>query len=271
MISVTALSSYLYCPRKLYMQYVLEIAPPPKDVLVKGSIRHQVFDEVNKVEEDIITKNILKPVPREDINTLYRKAYYDLLMKALQQNKTSIEEVNLKPLTIFHEAWPIFLQEAKFRSNNIFDFIQQNKIFGKELWAQLTPKYITELKITSDKLQLKGVIDKIEVHNKTKYIPFEIKTGKMPSTGVWPGHKIQIIAYIFLMKEYFNTDVNQGYLYYSDYHEKREIVVNPFSEIELKELINKVNTLLNSKYPPPICDNRNKCNACGLKDKCYSL
>ena len=39
------------------------------------------------------------------------------------------------------------------------------------------------------------------------YVPIELKTGKMPKEGVWPGHKVQIAAYSMLIEEKFKTEV----------------------------------------------------------------
>ena len=58
-ISVTMLSSYLYCKRKLFLERVLGLFEPDKGALVKGSIRHKTYEEINKIEE-----NIFKKIPK---------------------------------------------------------------------------------------------------------------------------------------------------------------------------------------------------------------
>jgi len=50
------------------------------------------------------------------------------------------------------------------------------------------PILISEQRIGSDKLQLKGIVDRIEVYE-NGYVPVELKTGKIPKEGVWPGHR----------------------------------------------------------------------------------
>ena len=54
MLSVSSLSAYEYCKRKLFLQNVLGIYEPPKAPLVKGQIRHQTYDKINKVEESLV-------------------------------------------------------------------------------------------------------------------------------------------------------------------------------------------------------------------------
>lgn len=91
----------------------------------------------------------------------------------------------------------------------------------------------------------------------------------MPINGVWPNHKIQILAYILLLNSKFKTNITEGIVHYLDKDEKRLIKTNPFSEIKVKELISEVNELiLSNKIPEPV-KNENKCRSCGLKEECY--
>ncbi|MBU2639570.1 MAG: CRISPR-associated protein Cas4 [Nanoarchaeota archaeon] len=266
MLAVTALSSYLYCPRKLYLEYVLKLAPPPKDILVKGSIKHKMFEEINKAEEMIVT-SINK---QTNVAAVYKRVYYDILKSVIKNNLEKLKEVEVDPIDVFRESWDIFLREARIRIKTVSDFIARNNIYGKELWEKLTPKYLSETWVSSEKLGIRGIVDRIEVNNE-QYIPFELKSGKAPDTGVWPNHRIQLVAYLLLMSENYGRAINQGFVEYIDLEEKRRVVLDPFAEQHLKDLILEVNHLLHSEKVPEKVDNENKCNACGLKDKCFKL
>ena len=85
-ISVTLLSSYLYCSRKLFLEKVLKLAEPPKESLVMGSIRHEIYDNINKNEEQIVI-NIEEKVPLEELNVIYRQKFLEFLRKAVLNNK----------------------------------------------------------------------------------------------------------------------------------------------------------------------------------------
>ena len=268
MLSVTNLSTYLYCPRKLYLEQVLEYIPPPKDVLVKGTINHLMFDYLNKIDQEIVT-SITTSNLKEIVN-LYKQNYSSLLRNILKNKKQEIKEVNLNSLQLFHKSWEIFEQEALLRANNVYNFIKKYNIYGDELWKKLTPKYLTEIKLYSNKLGLKGIVDKIEI-NDDLFIPFELKTGSPPKKGVWPGHKIQLIAYLLLIKEHFNKKIKHGFVEYITYKEKRHIVINPFSEQRVYDLVKEINSLFSSKKVPQIIENKNKCNACNLKEQCYNF
>lgn len=267
-ISVSALSSYLYCPRKLFLQKILALEEPPKESLVLGTLRHEIYDFINQSEERIIT-SIKEKTQYSELINLYKSFYSKALREKIIKNKSRIKEVNLDIVDVFKRTWPLILGEAETRAKNIFDFTQEYKVYGQELWEKLTPKIISELRVTSDELQLRGIIDRIEVYE-NGCVPVELKTGKMPKEGVWPGHRIQIIAYALLAEEKFNTKVKEGFVHYLDAKEIRHITINPFMKEEIINLIKEVQELLKNQQPPGYCENKNKCTNCGLKETCYN-
>lgn len=266
-ISVSMLSSYVYCKRKLFLEYVLNLVEPEKTALVKGSIRHETYDKVNKIEEDIV-KNITS---EDDFGTIYRKylnAYSRLLRETIIKNRFRLKKVQLPLIEAYNQIISFFKQESELRALNLSNFIEKNNVFGEELWEKLIPKIKSEYTIDSDDLELKGIIDQIEVYPEG-FVPIELKTGSMPNEGVWPGHRIQLGAYALLMEEKFGKEIKEGFVVYLDKQERRRIAINPFLKQEVKELKNKVRELLNNFEIPEVESNENKCNKCGIKDKCF--
>ena len=267
-ISVSLLSTYLYCSRKLFLEQVLLLEEPPKESIVMGSIRHETYDNINKKEEEIVT-SITKKVPLESIQALYKKEYLAILRKAIVSNRKRLEEVNINMLDAYKKSFPFIMEESDTRANNIFNFVEANKVFGEELWQKLTPKILSELRVQSDELKLRGVIDQVHVYD-NEYVPFELKTGRTPSDGVWPSHRIQIAAYSLLLQERFNKEIKEGFVVYLDTKEKRHIAINPFMKQEVKQIVDEIIALLESKELPDFCNNENKCRKCGLKQTCYN-
>ncbi|MFH1642339.1 MAG: CRISPR-associated protein Cas4 [Nanoarchaeota archaeon] len=265
MLSVTMLSGYMYCPRKLYLERVLGLYEPPKEALVRGSIRHETYDLINKNEERIV-KSIESP---EGIKEIFSYEYQKFLRLAILKNKDGLRKFDLQLGQVFKETLPLLMAEVVNRSINISNFIKEHNIFGVELWEKLTPKIKSEFRVTSEKLGIKGIIDQIEVYE-TGMVPIELKTGKAPKEGVWPGHKIQIAAYALLLEEFNNKEVKEGFVTYLDTQERRHIPINAFLRLEVQELIDKVNDLLHSRDLPDYCASENKCNVCGLKNDCYN-
>ena len=88
-ISVSLLSTYLYCSRKLFLQKVLMLEEPPKESLVLGTIRHETYDQINKNEEDIVV-SITKRLELKEIQELYKKEYLKTLRKSIANNKNPL-------------------------------------------------------------------------------------------------------------------------------------------------------------------------------------
>ena len=267
-ISVSLLSSYLYCSRKLFLEKVLLLEEPPKESLVLGSIRHETYDKINKTEEGIVT-SITKLMPLGNIENIYRQKYLQILRKNIADNKKRLEDVSLNMLDAYKKSFPSIAEESMTRASNIFSFIEKNKVFGKELWEKLTPKILSEIRIESEELRLKGIIDQIHVYN-DEYVPFELKTGRTPSDGVWPSHRIQIAAYSLLLQEHFKKPIKEGFVVYLDTKQKRHIAINPYMKEEVKQIVDEVIVLLESRELPDFCNNENKCRKCGLKQTCYN-
>jgi CRISPR-associated exonuclease Cas4 len=238
MISVTSLSTYIYCPRMLYLQSVIEFEEAPKEAMVRGSIKHETIELVNKNEKQIVT-GILPSFKEEDIEMAYRKAYYNFLMGAVKRRKKQINELGIDRMELFKGAWRILFREAKTRAGNVSKFIEQSKLYGEELWEGLEPKYLSEVRIMAPMLGLVGIVDKIETYP-GRFVPIEMKSGNMPSNGTWPGHRIQIAAYMLMLREVRKLDMKEGFVEYIDYGEKRPVVLNPFLEDEIKALVVKV-------------------------------
>ena len=121
LISVTSLSSYLYCPRKLFMEKVLRIIEPPKEALVKGTVRHDFYDMINKKEEEIVT-GIKKEILFENLLDIYKNEHSVLLRTAITKNKDSLAKFNIQPIEMFRQVWPLVIEESKTRSLNVFNF-----------------------------------------------------------------------------------------------------------------------------------------------------
>lgn len=268
MLSVSMLSAYEYCSRKLFLNYVLNIREPAKRSTSLGTIRHETYDGINKTEEELV-KSIKSWLKKEEILDLYKKRYREILASVIRANKDLLKEINLNLGDVFKQVWPLILEESETRASALYEFIQMNNIYGEELWEKLTPKIKSEVKIVSESLNLIGYIDQLEVY-KTGIVPVELKTGSCPKEGVWPGHKLQIAAYAMLAEEAFKQEVKEGFIFYLDKKEKRHIAMNPFLKEEIKDLIKKIGLLLDSFDLPEKVTNLNKCQSCGLKDICQN-
>ncbi len=265
MVSATQLSAYSYCPRKLFIRDVLLVEEAPKKELVKGKIWHEAHDMLNKQEESIVSS--ITTADYQDIYMIYKKNYSKILRNAIIKHKSGLKEFDINMLDLFKEYWSHMAEEAKERSLRVSEFVKSKKVFGKSLWTILTPKIISEQFFKSEKLGLSGVIDVIEIYDNKYYVPVELKTGRVPDKGIWEGHKLQLGAYLLLLRD-AGKDSTEAVLKYAG-SEGRPLVMNTFLEKEILGIISKTKSVLESLKPPPYVDNRNKCKSCQFKETCY--
>lgn len=265
LISVTDLSEYLYCPRKLYLKKVLKIFEPVNKYLVLGSIRHYAHDSITKIEEKLV-KEITGEMSYDDLVSFFKEEHFSILRNAIIQNKQRLSEFNLSEDEVFDFAWPLLFKEASLRTQQIHSFMKTTKRYGAELWEAILPKIMSEVRLESEKLQLKGVIDRLEVYDDS-FVPYELKTGSAPREGFWPSHRIQLAAYMVLVENQLGN-IKEGIVYYLDSEQTRQLVMNPFLEYETQALIKKIINLYDQKRLPGFCDKIAKCRNCGLRDFC---
>jgi len=268
MVTATQLSSYLYCPRKLFLSNVLLVKEPLKQEMIKGTLWHETHELINNTEEKIVCS--IKTKNYQEIFDLYRRQYSKLLRNAIIKRKSELKEFNISLLDIFTDYWSSFEEEAKEHALNVVKFISKHEVYGKELWEKLTPKILSEQYFKSTKLKLSGIIDVLEMHDidgKITYVPIELKTGKYPDKGMWEGHKIQLAAYMLLLED-DGKPVNEAAIKYRG-AEKRILQMNTFLKEEVLDLVDKTDKILTSLEPPDYTDNKNKCKSCSVKETCY--
>ncbi len=245
MISVTLLSQYLFCPRKIYNQYILGIKPEENLAMVRGLIRHNVLDQANRREKPIISK--FTPIKTlENIKLEYKTMYNQILQEKIKENSEKLISFGSSPLQIYQELFPDIKEEAKEKAIELFNFAKKHNVYEERLWHAL-PKPITELRVQSEKLQLRGIIDRVEKYN-NEFVPIEIKTGKAPQDGIWKNHKIQLAAYILLLSEHYGTQITEGFVDYSG--SRRKLTMNDFTRDWVIETRDKVKDILNKKVVP---------------------
>ena len=263
LISVTSLSAYTFCQRALYLRLVLGFKEPTKPVMLLGSIRHRVYDEANKKEEYLVSM-VTSDLSRQEILQMFANAYNGVLNKSIYTYASQLDALKMDKNETTEQMKPFVLEQAKARADEILSFSAKTNLFGKELWDKLTPKIITELRVSSDKLRLKGIIDRIEIHD-NEYVPVEIKTGRVPSEGVWPDHRLQVASYMMLLKEKFNVEVREGLVKYVKTDQTRQITFNPFMEHEVTTMVDNVFQLMERNDIPAFCG-KSYCSVCALGD-----
>ena len=255
LIPVTALSSWIRCPRQFYTSYVLEIQEPPKDVMILGLIKHKLHEAMSQEEEKVV----LALKPQDRIQEIFHTNFVKLLKSIVTNQANALRMVSVPLTEAFQKAVPIIEFEAADKAARIMPLIKQGLV-GEELWNSITPKVKPEYSLQSKKLGLKGRIDRLEYYD-TALVPVELKSGNPPNEGVWEGHRIQAASYALMLEDKFSTIVPEAIVHYVDHNSRRPVVLNPFLREYVVTTAAAVRACLESKDLPEGCGREN-CTAC---------
>jgi CRISPR/Cas system-associated exonuclease Cas4 (RecB family) len=255
LLPVSALSSWVHCPRAFYLSYVLEIEEPPKDVMILGLIKHKLHEQISDKDEEIVTA--IKP--SDNVAELLQNTYTTMLKNIITNQANALRMVKVPLVSAFQKALPIVKFEATDRALRILPLLGQG-LTGEQLWQSLTPKVKTEYSIQSKKLGLKGRIDRLELHN-TGLLPVELKSGNPPQEGVWDGHRIQAASYALMLEDVFSAAVPEAVVQYVDHNLRRIVVLNPFLKEQIQDVTSKVRSCIETKELPDGCG-RESCSSC---------
>lgn len=263
MIAVSALTSYMYCPKKFYLQYVLGLREPARTSTLEGTIMHESADRMQNGINSI-TLSVTKNTKLTDLEIRYKQAYYLGLFNTINSNEKELTRLSIDKKEIFKKLWKQLLDNAISKARFVFNLSSKHKLYGTELMNKI--KSTTEVTLESEALGLRGIADRIDEEN-GKLVVYELKTGKAPSEGAWPNHRIQLAAYMMMLKEKGNNV--EGSIDYSG--DIRKIALNPFIEDEIKTLTKTVSEIIKTKKVPNCQKSENKCKSCGLKKYCDHL
>lgn len=258
LIPVSALSSWVYCPRQFYLSYVLEEKEPPKDVMILGLIKHKLHEQISLQEESMV----LNLKQNDNVPELLQTTFTNLLKNIITNQANALRLVSVPLVNAFQKALPIVKFESADRASRILPLMRQG-LTGEELWHAITPKVKTEYSVQSKKLGLKGRIDRLELYEKV-LLPVELKSGNPPQEGVWEGHKMQVAAYALMLEDSFSTNVPEAIVQYVDHNLRRPVIINPFLKEQVIDVTTKVKNCLETKELPDGCGKEN-CSYCTNK------
>jgi CRISPR-associated protein Cas4 len=267
MLPVTALTTYMFCPRKLYLGQVLGVREEPGPAASLGILRHRSHEELAAREEALVSG--LATAAPEEIIAAYGAMARAAVHATLERNRGFLLKTGLMPEAAEARLAADVGRLAEYRARQVIPFAQKG-LKGRELWEALEPKLRTEFSVSSPELGLRGKIDVVEVYP-TSLLPVDLKSGPAPKQGVWHEQRIQVAAYALLLEQRFRVSVPRGAIRYLESGEERPVPLNPFLRQEVLSLLERIKALLSSPAIPPLIDNLKKCAACGLRETCYRM
>lgn len=125
-------------------------------------------------------------------------------------------------------------------------------------------KWIKELYLESKELRLKGKIDVLDREDHQS-VPVERK--RSSSGAVYWNDEVQLAAYALLLEGHVNTSISCGIVYLWETDERIEVDITNEHRTAVEDCIDAILSL-ESRNPPPLVDNPNKCEKCSTREYC---
>jgi len=122
------------------------------------------------------------------------------------------------------------------------------------------------VQLSSVRERLSGKMDMIETVNGITS-PVEIKHGKLPSTGAWFDHRIQLCAYALILRD-SGYKVKKGILCYAGSRRRMEIPITAELVDTTRGLVEEAISISLKPSPPPPLQSSRKCEGCSLVPIC---
>ncbi len=254
LINITDITSYLYCPRKLWLK-MKGFKEPATQKMISGFLKHKVLDIFNKNESSIVS-SIKEKINLSGLNQLYKDNLLNIARQVLESHKSQAQAFGINEQDFLKQILKISEPEIKLRVESISQS-QEKGFLGKELWRNLKPKYLTEFEIVSEELGLKGRVDRIKLQE--EIIPYEFKTRE----EIYESDKIQLAAYALLLEQEFSKPIALGIIETSS--QVLEIELTQELKNQVLEIAEKIRNL----EEPSLPSNFNKCRACKFQKECF--
>ena len=269
LLNVTDLSRYLYCPRQFFLEKVKGLRQPPTKPMIEGSIRHKVLEYFSNKEQQMI-ENLELILDSKTINQIikfYTNFLNQIIKKVFLQNRKLIYAFKINMNELKKKILNSLKNDIQLRAEAIEQTAKKGHK-GPALWENLSPKYLSELKLESETLGLKGRADRVMFNlEQDIIIPYELKT--RPTEKIWPSDEIQLTAYTMLLEEFYKTPISLAIL--ESGNTKHELIITESMKQKVIDLLQEVNQVLNQTTPPRFPFNFSKCQNCFFEDACNNL
>jgi len=260
-LNVTDLTAYLYCPRKFYLERIKGLKKPPTKAMIEGRIIHEIMEAFSNQERELI-RQIETRKSRQEIINDYNLLLNKLINYNFDKNKRIINVFGVSEEKLKEKILKKTEKDISLRTESVAKTIGEG-FLGMDLWENLKPKYSSEFSILSEKLRLKGKIDRVMISG-DDIIPFELKTREIQK--IYPSDEVQLGAYAMLLEDKFQKKIPLGILEAGN--EKHDIVITDELKQKILNLIEEIRDILNNlKYP----SNFAKCQKCDWEKECSQI
>lgn len=128
-------------------------------------------------------------------------------------------------------------------------------------------KQIKQFEVYSDKLNIAGKLDLLEISGKNIY-PVELKKGKLREA---PQIIMQIKIQILVLEDFLKQEIPYGYASFSEPHERLKITMTKKEKISLRKQILEIQQKVHQQNPFPFFPKAQdqRCAKCSFNPFCY--
>jgi CRISPR-associated protein Cas4 len=224
--------------------------------MIIGMLRHRVFDLFNK-HEQLVVEEIKKPLKSSEIKLLYLNSLTPIIQEVIAQNKTIISRFSIDREDLVKSIHDSLLPEIDLRIPIIQKTLERG-FTGVQLWKNLSPKYITELKLESQELGLRGRVDRVLISE--SIMPYEVKT----RDKMFDSDKLQLAGYALLLESEFSKKVSCGIIELLGKQQQVDLTSELKSQV--LDIAQNIRDLNEQRALMP--SNFQKCNNCELRENC---
>jgi len=225
LVSGTTISMGITCQRQAVLSELFKTSGP-NEVMLLGTIMHEVFDFV--IKEKVVEKKVAEKKLRE---LLSQNSYLNLLY-SLDIDTNNLMEKAREMLTSLCNWAKKYLKDAPHSTDGKMDItLGRESDTESDMGLSISSIADIEENIICPSLGLKGKVDasmNVKIHRSAKRmhgnlnsvqelcypVPLELKTGKMFSKLGSIEHRAQVILYALMMSEKYDSDIEAGLLYY---------------------------------------------------------
>ena len=264
LISVSDINAWIYCPRKVYLHKVCGLQVGQNRNMAIGMLKHKILENFSKNEEKLIEK-LDENFDSVDIVFMYEDYIKTLAKMIFVENSSLINKFMIDPEDILKKVLRDFAEDIKLRVKVIKDAILKG--YKKEtLWKNLESVYLSEIKVESADLGLKGRVDRILVSRvDNSVIPFELKSRE---ERIFLSDELQLTAYAMLLEYQYHQKIPKGIVEVGN--NKQEIEISESRRNEVLKIADEIRNL-NESLIPPMQSNFNKCRNCEFREECMKL
>lgn len=265
MTNISSIKTYMYCPRKVYIQENIaqeKTQPNPfytEIKLLQNDLNDILNKNIRKIKKEMTLEEIEKTLSHGTLRCV-DNTFEEIMISKNKISNEKIEEV----YDDLNDQIKYSVKILSLKSKKAMRLLKKD---GARISEMFFPSSMYSYYIKDDKLDLTGMCDKIEVIDGI-YYPISFKNNTPPIKGVWNQDALELAAQALLIEQEFDCDVYVGFVEYQKIGERRPVVMDVNIRKGVFDVLHEMNQLKLMKKAPNVKINKKKCEMCEYANIC---